>query len=230
MSSITEENQTRRALVDKLIEFGTKICRPGIDAVTQQTSQNELDRLVQDTGTSSLIQALTFLIQPGRLPPELRIKLLDELTRVPLRPDGVRATAEFVFSVHPSSTVGSSEESAAQKDGANITQEALNMAAKMIAYPPARVSEETWYGAIAPQLFELLDGKRGAELMKVAAYVIGFGILGRRKSGAPGKSWWPTRPSMIREYMLSRARNCWVESHGGSNLGPPQPITRGRLQ
>lgn len=188
MASTTEENQSRRALVDRLIELGTKISRPGVDAATQETSQQDLDQLVQDTGTSSLIQALTFLIQPGRLPPQLRAKLLDVLTRVPLRPDGVRATAEFVFSVHPSSTVGSSEESAAQKNGANITQEALNMAAKMIAYPPARVSEETWYQAVAPQLFELLDGQEGPELMKVAAYVIGFGILGRRQSGAPGKS------------------------------------------
>lgn len=182
-----EASVGRRALIDKLIELGTKASRPGLDADTQRTSQSELDDLVQKTGTSALIQALTFLIQPGRVPPQLKTKILDVLTRIPLRPDGVRATAEFVFFVHPSSTVGSSEEAAPQKHGANITQEALNMAAKMIAYPPASVSQEIWYQKIAPQLFSLLDGQDGAELMKVAAYVIGFGILGRRQSGAPGE-------------------------------------------
>lgn len=195
MASITEENQNRRALVDKLIEFGTKASRPGVDDDTQRTNQEAFDELIQKTGTSTLIQALTFLIQPGRVPPQLRTKFLAVLTRVPLRPDGVRATAEFVFSTHPSSTVGSSEEAAAQTNGANITQEALNLAAKMIAYPPASVTQDTWYQAIAPQLFELLDGKEGAELMKVAAYVIGFGILGRKQSGAPGKQCRSTMPS-----------------------------------
>lgn len=182
-----DESKSRRALVDRLIELGTKASKPGIDGDIRQTNQQEFDSLVQRTATPTLIPALTFLIQPGRLPPELRKVFLDVLTRVPLRYDGVRATAEFIFSVHPSSTVSSSEEVAPQKNGANITQEALNMAAKMVAYPPSSVPEETWYRTIAPQLFNLLDGNDGPELMKVAAYVIGFGILGRKQSGAPGK-------------------------------------------
>lgn len=190
MASTSENNQQRRALVDKLIELGTKASKPDADAATQQTGQQELDELARNTGTSSLIQALSFLVQPGRLPPELRSRFLEALTRVPLRPDGVRATAEFVFSVHPSSTVSSSEEARPQQNGANITQEALQMATKTIAYPPKNVSEDVWYQAVAPQLFELLDGKEGAELMKVAAYVIGFGILGRKQSGSPGTAGW----------------------------------------
>lgn len=186
--SATQENTARRALVDKLIALGTEATKPGVDAATQESSLREFDELVQNTGSSDLIQALTFLIQPGKVPPQLRAMFMDVLTRVPLRPDGVRATAEFVFSVHPSSTVSSSEVANPQKNGANITQEALNMAAKMIAYPPSSVSQDVWYRAIAPQLFALLDGKDGQELMKVASYVIGFGVLGRRQSGAPGKS------------------------------------------
>lgn len=205
MASTTQDNKQRRALVDKLIELGTKASKPDVDANTQQTGQRELDDLIQKTGTSSLIQALSFLVQPGRLPPQLRSKFLEALTRIPLRPDGVRATAEFVFSVHPSSTVSSSEEAAVQKTGANITLEALQMATKTIAYPSKGVSEDVWYQAVAPQLFTLLDGQEGAELMKVAAYVIGFGILGRKQSGSPGTAGWkaladpllrPINPSM----------------------------------
>lgn len=190
MASTPQDNQQRRALVDKLIELGTKASKPDVDANTQQAGQRELEDLIKKTGTSSLIQALSFLVQPGRLPPQLRSKFLEALTRIPLRPDGVRATAEFVFSVHPSSTVSSSEEASVQKNGANITLEALQMATKTIAYPSKGVSEDVWYQAVAPQLFTLLDGQEGAELMKVTAYVIGFGILGRKQSGSPGTAGW----------------------------------------
>lgn len=190
MASTTEDNRQRRALVDKLIEVGTKASKPEAGTDVQKIGQREFEDLIQKTGTSSLIQALSFLVQPGRLPPQLRTKFLEALTRIPLRPDGVRATAEFVFSVHPSSTVSSSEEISPQKNGANITQEALQMATKTIAYPPKSVSEDAWYLAIAPQLFTLLDGKEGAELMRVAAYLIGFGILGRKQSGSPGTAGW----------------------------------------
>lgn len=108
------------------------------------------------------------------------------LTLVPLKPDGVRATVEFVFSVHPSNTVTSFEKATPQKQGANITQESLNMASKLISRPPSTVTAEEWFSGVAPQLLALLDGKDGPELMKVAAYVVGFGILGRKESGSPG--------------------------------------------
>lgn len=211
-----DESKNRRALVDKLIELGTKASKPGTDAGIRQVNQREFDELVQNTATPALIPALAFLIQPGRLPPELRKKFLDVLTHVPLRSDGVRATAEFIFSVHPSSTVSSSEEAAPQKNGANITQEALNMAAKMVAYPPSNVPEEMWYNTIAPQLFALLDGTDGAELMKVAAYVIGFGILGRKQSGAPGESS-VLFLHVLGSSLLTKERNRWLESYRGAN-------------
>ncbi|KAK7746758.1 hypothetical protein SLS53_001946 [Cytospora paraplurivora] len=185
-----DEVKSRQALAEKLIELGTKATKPGIDESTRQNGERELDQLVQKTGTFTLIPALNFLIQPGRVPPQLRSKFMEVLTRIPLRPDGVRSTAEFVFSVHPSSTVSSSEGANPQKQGANITQEALSMAAKLIAYPPRSATPGEWYKGIAPQLLALLDGKDGPELMKVAAYVIGFGILGRRQTGAPGTEGW----------------------------------------
>lgn len=182
--------QGRQALVEKLIELGTRASRPDAGEATRQVADQEFQNFVQKAGTLSLIPALNFLIQPGRVPPELRAKLMDVLTKIPLRPDGVRATAEFVFSVHPSSTVTSSEEAKPQKEGANITHEALSMAAKLIAYPPKAVSPDTWYQKVAPQLLSLLDGQDGPELMKVGAFVIGFGILGRKQSGAPGTAGW----------------------------------------
>jgi len=118
---------------------------------------------------------------------------MEKLTLVPLRPNGVRGTLEFVFSVHPSSTVKVSEAAVPQKRGANITHEALSLASNLLSAPPASVTPEKWYSTIAPQLLVLLDGGEGPELVKAAAYVIGFGILGRKASGAPGS---PVRCSL----------------------------------
>jgi hypothetical protein len=130
--------------------------------------------------------ALNTLVKPERVPPWLRIHLMEILTLLPQRPDGVRATLEFVFSVHPSSTVKMSEAATPQKQGANITMEAMKMASNLLAVPPRGVSPESWFPGIAPQLLNLLDGSEGGDLAKVAAYVIGFGILGRKQFGSPG--------------------------------------------
>lgn len=182
--------QGREALIQKLIELGTRASRPDADETSRQQADQEFHDFVQRAGTLSLIPALNSLIRPGQVPPELHTKLMEVLTQIPLRPDGVRATVEFVFSVHPSSTITPSEEAKTQKEGANITHEALSMAAKLIAYPSKAVSPDTWYQKVAPQLLSLLDGQDGPELMKVGAFVIGFGILGRRQSGAPGTAGW----------------------------------------
>lgn len=125
------------------------------------------------------------MIRPGHAPPWLHSKLAEKLTLIPLRPDGVRATLEFVFAVHPSSTIKLSEAAVPQKRGANITHEALEMASRLLSLPPSSATPEVWYSGIAPQLLELLDGGEGPELMKAASYIIGFGILGRKASGAP---------------------------------------------
>lgn len=47
---------------------------------------------------------------------------------------------------------------------------------------------EEWFDGIAPQLLSLLDGDGEPEMDRAAAFVIGFGILGRKQYGAPGMS------------------------------------------
>ncbi|KAI1798977.1 hypothetical protein F4811DRAFT_139998 [Daldinia bambusicola] len=138
----------------------------------------------------ALMSALSRLTQPDRVPSWVQVHLMDILTLLPQRPDGVRATLEFVFSVHPSNAVKASEAAAPQKQGANITMEALKLASNLLSTPPNTVPPEQWFPGIAPQLLALLDGKDGADLAKAAAYVIGFGVLGRRQFGAPGTPGW----------------------------------------
>ncbi|ROT43446.1 hypothetical protein SODALDRAFT_327648, partial [Sodiomyces alkalinus F11] len=115
---------------------------------------------------------------------------MNTLTRIPLRPDGVRGTLEFVFSVHPSSASKTSEGAIPQKRGADITQEALAVATRILTSPPSSVPPETWFAGIAPQVFHLLDGLEGPELSKAAAQIIMLGVLGRRQFGAPGTAGW----------------------------------------
>ncbi|KAI1175150.1 hypothetical protein F4777DRAFT_551504 [Nemania sp. FL0916] len=169
---------------------GMKAFNPAADAQSRAEGQKDFGALISRTGTSALMSALNALIKPDRVPEWLRVRLIDILTLLPQRPDGVRATLEFVFSVHPSSTVRLSEAATPQKQGANITMEALKMASTLLAVPPASVKPEAWFPGIAPQLFTLLDGDNGSDLAKVAAYVVGFGVLGRKQFGAPGTPGW----------------------------------------
>lgn len=150
---------------------------------------------------------------------------MDILTLMPQRPDGVRATLEFVFASHPSSTVRTSEAADPQKQGANITLEALKMATGLLATPPASVSPEEWFSGIAPQLFDLLDGNQGPDLVKAAAYVIGYGILGRKQFGAPGMDGIGPPLQCVVTHM-SDGRFAWMEAVGRTHAGDYQPFAR----
>lgn len=95
---------------------------------------------------------------------------------------------EFVFSVHPSN-VGKMADSgsAPQKQGASITHEAVAVATRLLSSVPGNMTPDAWFSGIAGQLFSLMDGDAGGELAKTAAQIVGYGILGRKQFGAPGK-------------------------------------------
>lgn len=168
----------------------------------------------------ALLPALNVAIQPGRVPEMVRAEFMSQLAMLPLRDDGVRDTLEFIFSVHPSSHQNDAAAAglpiSPQKQGAQITLEALKMATRLLASPPARTTAESWFRGIAPQLLSLLDGHDGLELAKVAAYVIGFGILGRKSYGAPGAPGWIS----FAEPMLCSVDPtlCQTASHDGSTI------------
>ena len=97
-------------------------------------------------------------------------------------------TIEFVLSIHPSNSPY--DATADGQKGAAISHEALNEASRLLSAPPYGVSQDRWFSAIAPQLFSLLQGEGQPEMDKAAAFIIGFGILGRKQYGAPGKPGW----------------------------------------
>lgn len=73
-----------------------------------------------------------------------------------------------------------------------IPHEAIVQSAKLLSSVPSTMTAEEYFRSLAPQLLLLLDGRDGPEMRKVAAYVIGSGILGRKSLGAPGKIGWKT--------------------------------------
>ncbi|KAL2149531.1 hypothetical protein VTH82DRAFT_8182 [Thermothelomyces myriococcoides] len=181
----------RRKLIESFAEAGRKAFDPSVPESSRAQAIREFDDLVARTKTLNALGALNSLIKPGIAPPWLRQKLIEKLTRLPMeRPDGVRTTLEFVFSVHPTSTVKLSEAAVPQKRGANITQDALNLACNLLS-APASVAPEDWYAAVSPQLLAFLDkGNDEPELVKAASYIIGFGVLGKKATGAPGTAGW----------------------------------------
>ncbi|KAF4817795.1 RNA polymerase II assembly factor RTP1 [Colletotrichum siamense] len=192
MESDTPEKDPKSKLADGILDTGKRAFDPSADAASKEAAQREFQELIDGNGAWNLLPVLNALIKPNIAPSWLRPELMKILTLIPLRPDGVRGTMEFVFSVHPSSTLKASEAAAPQKRGANITQEAMAVVTRIITSPPTIVSPEDWFSAVAPQLIVLLDGKEGPELTTAAAQIIMFGVLGRKQFGAPGSPGWNT--------------------------------------
>jgi hypothetical protein len=137
------------------------------------------------TNALALIPVLNLLVQPGRVPQWLRTPIISTLARLPLRPRGVQHTIEFILSVHPSNTGSNAPTSTGR--GSNISHEALNATSRLLSAPPTGMTAEHWFQGIAPQLLSLLGGDGQPGMDKAAAFVIGFGILGRKLFGAPGR-------------------------------------------
>ncbi|OAA57453.1 protein required for cell viability [Niveomyces insectorum RCEF 264] len=239
--SSMEGGDARMRLLQSLNMLGSAAFNPlnTYDTLTK-AHQRDFENLIRKTRPAALLPALSFLIQPGHTPAWLRKEFTRQLALLPLRTDdgggddgdgsdgsrgtgavsngGVRATLEFVFSVHPSSNAADTAGATVpQKQGANITHEALQMATRLLSTPPERITADAWFAGIAPQLLALLDGRDGLELAKVAAYVIGFGILGRKSYGAPGTPGWTNfAEPMLRciDPTTSRAPRQTVESGG----------------
>ncbi len=192
------DRKSQTAIQEDLIRLGEAAFSLEVtDSEGKRDALEEYMTFMDRTFVVALLPALTSLIQPGRVKPWLRKRFLFELSNLATRKHGVRAIIEFVLSVHPSSNVPMLKPEEGAPKGPAITTEALTLASKILGDPPVSpdAPEDTskhleWFQKIAFELYKLLDGREGIEFVKVAAYVIGYGILGRRKYGAPGAPGW----------------------------------------
>ncbi|KAL7911136.1 hypothetical protein GGI35DRAFT_337732 [Trichoderma velutinum] len=188
-SANTQESQPK--ITQDIVNAAKKAFDPSAAAESRQDGLREYNELVERTQTWVLIHALNALIKPSVLPPWLREPLMKTLTHLPLRSDGVRATMEFVFAVHPSNTGKPADDSGSRgKQGAAITHEAVAIATKLLSSVPALMKAQEWFDGIAGQFMALFDGEAGPDVAKTAAQIVGFGILGKKQFGAPGAPGW----------------------------------------
>ncbi|RKF59997.1 putative protein required for cell viability [Erysiphe neolycopersici] len=185
MASATQNKQS--SLINEILQYGKQAFNPLVEADIRNQSLQSLSSLIDSISTPALLPALNLLVQPDRIPERLREKFISILAQVPLRPNGVQDTIEFILSIHPS-TININATSKSRVSC--VTHEALNTITRLISSPPASISAEDWFNGIAPQLLSLLLGDGGLEIDKVAAHVIGFGILGRKQYGSPGSPGW----------------------------------------
>ncbi|TQV95064.1 protein required for cell viability [Cordyceps javanica] len=192
MADAPSTQEQKPNLIQDIIDVGKKAFNPASDEVTREAEHRRYNELVEEVDTWTLLHALNALIKPDVVPPWLRQPLMQTLTLIPLRADGVRGTLELVFSVHPSN-VGKKDPSDGQepqKQGASITHEAVAVATKLLSSVPVGMTAEDWFSGISGQIFDLIDGTAGQDLARTAAQIVGFGILGKKIYGAPGSAGW----------------------------------------
>ncbi|KND94080.1 RNA polymerase II assembly factor RTP1 [Tolypocladium ophioglossoides CBS 100239] len=186
MSSKTSQPK----IIEAIVEAAKKAFDPSPDSSGREARLTKYNDLIARTETWVLLPTLNALVKPNILPEWLREPLMQTLTSLPLKPDGVRATLEFVFSVHPSNNAAPADVRQPQKGGAGITHEAVAVATKLLSSVPSSMTPEAWFEGISGQLFSLFDGEAGPDLAKTAAQIVGFGILGKKRLGAPGAPGW----------------------------------------
>ncbi|KKP03882.1 hypothetical protein THAR02_04031 [Trichoderma harzianum] len=191
MADLTDTQQSQPKITQDIVDAAKKAFDPSAAAESRQDGLREYNELIERTQIWILIHALNALIKPNVLPPWLREPLMRSLTHLPLRSDGVRATMEFVFAVHPSNTGKPADDSGSRgKQGAAITHEAVAVATKLLSSVPALMNAQEWFDGIAGQFMALFDGEAGPDVAKTAAQIVGFGILGKKQFGAPGAPGW----------------------------------------
>ncbi|KAL6864157.1 hypothetical protein J3F83DRAFT_742734 [Trichoderma novae-zelandiae] len=190
MADSAKPQQSQPKITQDIVDAAKRAFDPSAATESRQDGLREYNELIERTQTWILIHVLNALIKPNVLPPWLGEPIMRTLTQLPLRADGVRATMEFVFAVHPSNTGKPAEDASGGKQGAAITHEAVAVATKLLSSVPATMSAQQWFDGIAGQLFALFDGEAGRDVAKTAAQIVGFGILGKKQFGAPGAPGW----------------------------------------
>lgn len=70
-----------------------------------------------------------------------------------------------------------------------LSLEVITHASKLLSSVPGSISADTYFSKLAPQLLLLIDEK-DVDAQRAAVYIVGNGILGRKKHGSPGTIGW----------------------------------------
>lgn len=134
---------------------------------------------------------LTSLLQPAT-PQWFRSHISTHLSRLPLRSGGIKQTIDFIASSAPQELRDPNahvNDRADQPQSLSLSLEVLSQASRLLSSVPSSMTAEIYFAALAPELVQLLSDP-SPDNQRAGAYVIGNGILGRRKYGSPGTVGW----------------------------------------
>lgn len=109
----------------------------------------------------------------------------------------------------PGDTQRATEAHDGRPTGPNLTLDALARASKLLTSVPSTMTADNYFSALAPQLLDLLDD-HNIDNKRIASYIIGNGILGKRKIGSPGTVGWKLFAEPILESIHPAVDNCLV--------------------
>ncbi|KAL8909525.1 MAG: hypothetical protein Q9207_000205 [Kuettlingeria erythrocarpa] len=176
-----------RTSVDLLAATGELAFSPAFNLPTRQHFASTFKGLIDSKSALDLFPQLTSLLHPS-CPEWFRSAVSSYLSVLPLRPDGVRQTINFIAgssSVEQSLPDGQSDKPA----GPNVSLEALARTSKLLTSVPSTMNPDQWASALAPQLLDLLDDP-STDNRRIASYIIGTGFLSKRRLGSPGTVGW----------------------------------------
>lgn len=173
-----------------------------------------------------LFPDLTSLLHPAS-PSWFRSPISTYLSLLPLRPQGVKHTINFIASStlqEPFGSDGSLPDRRNQSSTLSLSLDVITRASRVLSSVPSSLSADTYFTNLAPQLLQLLDGPNDDD-QRAAAYVIGNGILGRRKNGSPGTIGWQLFAQPILESINPASTNENFDILGETNSGGNLPAT-----
>ncbi|KAI4222987.1 MAG: hypothetical protein L6R36_005750 [Xanthoria steineri] len=184
---VLASNVEARVFIDMVAAVGQVAFNPDFAVGSRQKHLEIFDKLLERPAID-VLPTLTSLLHPG-CPDWLRSPISNRLSLLPLRPDVVRQILNFMAASTPGDTQRATEAQDGRPTGPNLTLDALARASKLLTSVPSTMTADNYFSALAPQLLDLLDDQN-IDNKRIASYIIGNGILGKRKIGSPGTIGW----------------------------------------
>lgn len=143
------------------------------------------------TAIHVLFPVLTSLLQPAT-PEWFRSHISIHLSLLPLRPGGIKQTISFIAGSAPQEfqdPSAHSKDRIDQSHSPSLSLEVLSQVSRLLSAVPSSMTAEKYFAALAPELLQLLNDQ-SPDTQRAGAYIIGNGILARRKYGSPGTVGW----------------------------------------
>lgn len=172
------------------------------------------------TPTRVLFPVLTSLLQPAT-PEWFRSHISTYLSLLPLRPGGIKHTINFIAASAPHEfhdPSAHSNDRTDQSHSPSLSLEVISQASRLLSSIPSSMTAETYFAALAPELLQLLSDQ-SPDTRRAGAYIIGSGILGRRKYGSPGTVGWRIFTEPIIQSLNPVATKNGTAPTGMANVG-----------